>query len=65
VSLTGLSGHADYRELMKWAESITEPPQRVFVTHGEPQPAAAMADRLQTQRGFPASVPSLGEEVEL
>jgi len=65
VSLTGLSGHADYRELMQWASGISTPPTRAFITHGEPEPAAAMGDRLHRERDFPFHLPTLGEQVEL
>ena len=65
VSLTGLSGHADYSELMQWASGISVPPQRSFITHGEPEPAEAMGNRLKTERGFSVHLPTLGEQVEL
>jgi metallo-beta-lactamase family protein len=65
VSLTGLSGHADYNELMQWASGITAPPQQSFITHGEPEPAKAMGDRLHAERGFSVHLPALGDQVEL
>ncbi|MBI3872770.1 MAG: MBL fold metallo-hydrolase [candidate division Zixibacteria bacterium] len=65
VDIGGLSGHADYRELMKWLAGVTAPPKKTFVTHGEPGPAAAMVNRLAQERGFAAVAPRLGEEFEL
>ncbi|GAB4327861.1 MAG: MBL fold metallo-hydrolase [Candidatus Zixiibacteriota bacterium] len=65
ISFTGLSGHADYSELMRWVSSIDDSPQTTFVTHGEPGPATAMAKRLQSERGFNTLVPEFGQEVDL
>jgi metallo-beta-lactamase family protein len=65
VSLHGLSGHADYSELMRWAEAIPAPPQTTFVTHGEPAPSAAMADRLSSKRSFHTVLPEFGDQFEL
>ena len=65
TSLGGLSGHADYSEIMKWLGAIKTPPRMTFVTHGEPGPAEAMAQRLKTERGFATTLPELGDEFEL
>ena len=37
----------------------------VFVTHGEPDAAEALAARVERERGWKAHVPALGEAVEL
>jgi metallo-beta-lactamase family protein len=65
VKLSGLSGHADYYELLHWLEPIKEPPRMVFVTHGEPAQAEAMAGHLKAERNWPTAVPSMDETVEL
>ncbi|MEW6051665.1 MAG: MBL fold metallo-hydrolase [Candidatus Zixiibacteriota bacterium] len=62
--LGGLSGHADYFEIMHWLEPM-KPPKRVFLTHGEPTQSQAMADHLKQERGWPTHIPELGETVEL
>jgi metallo-beta-lactamase family protein len=61
----GLSGHADYTELMRWLGGLKKAPQTTFITHGEPGPAAAMAARVQEERRFKTVIPSLGDEFEL
>jgi metallo-beta-lactamase family protein len=63
--LGGLSGHADYSEIMTWLGAMETPPKMTFVTHGEPEPAAAMAQRVGAERGFSATLPELGDEFEL
>ena len=65
VVMHGLSGHADYYELLHWAEPIKKAPKKVFVTHGEPAQAEAMAAHWQTERGWTCHLPVLDEIVEL
>ena len=35
TALTGTSGHADKTGLLKWINSFTQKPKRVFVVHGQ------------------------------
>ena len=65
VHLHGLSGHADFYEILHWLEGLKQAPRRVFVTHGEPSQAAAMAQHIKDARGWDCHVPHLGETVEL
>jgi len=63
--LHGLSGHADADELMRWLSGVQDPPQCVFVTHGEEASALALAERIRRERGFRALVPSMHQRVDL
>lgn len=65
VDLGHLSGHADREELGRWLRDVGRAPREVFVTHGEPQAAAAFAAELGRTRGWKAHAPGLGERVEL
>jgi metallo-beta-lactamase family protein len=65
ANLKGLSGHGDAREMVRWLSEVTPPPRRIFLTHGEPDAAEALAARITKERGFPTHVPDLGETVEL
>jgi metallo-beta-lactamase family protein len=64
TSLEGLSGHADAGEMMRWMSEVQRP-RTVFLTHGEPEAALALAGRLTLERGFRTRVPELGETVDL
>jgi metallo-beta-lactamase family protein len=64
-SIPGFSAHADRDELTRWLLGIKRPPRRVFVTHGEPEAAAAFAAHVGTRFGWQASVPSYQETVLL
>lgn len=65
VSLSGLSGHADYREILRWLRPLDQPPQQVFITHGEPSQSQALADRFASERGWACRIPALNDVVEL
>ena len=61
----GFSAHADWQELLRWLEGMPGPPRRTFLTHGEPGPAAAMANHIRERFGWVAEVPQYGERFEL
>ncbi|MGQ0723226.1 MAG: MBL fold metallo-hydrolase RNA specificity domain-containing protein [Candidatus Eiseniibacteriota bacterium] len=65
VNLSGFSGHADAGELMRWYRTEATAPRGVFVTHGEPEAAAALAKRLEAAGAGAVRVPDLGEGVRL
>lgn len=64
VTLSGLSGHADRGELLRWLEPLAAP-LRAFVTHGERQSAHDFADTLRTTRGWNVTVPQMDQEFRL
>jgi len=61
----GLSGHADRSELLRWLGGLKSDPKQVFLTHGEPDSAEALADTLRKDRGWKVTVPDLGESHKL
>lgn len=65
LSLAGLSAHADAGELLHWVRSAPSAPRAVYVTHGEPAPAEAMAQRLRDAIGAEVRLPALGDEYDL
>ncbi|MEK7775250.1 MAG: MBL fold metallo-hydrolase [Candidatus Zixiibacteriota bacterium] len=65
VTYGGLSGHGDYTELLQWLKPFRTPPRRVFITHGEPAMASAMAEHLSTERQWQCHIPVMDESVEL
>ncbi|NOY40246.1 MAG: MBL fold metallo-hydrolase [Planctomycetes bacterium] len=62
--VSGLSGHADRSDLLRWLQPISNPKQ-VFLTHGESDSADALAEELRTTRNWKVRVPDLGETHEL
>ena len=65
ANLAMLSAHADADELIRWARGFTSPPKKVFVVHGEPQPADTLRRRLDHELGWQATVPRLNQVFEL
>ena len=65
VSLSSLSAHADYAEVLSWLRSIPDPPQRTFVTHGEPAAADAMRRHIEETSHWRCEVPLYAQTVEL
>ncbi|MEN0111174.1 MAG: MBL fold metallo-hydrolase [Planctomycetota bacterium] len=61
----GLSGHADRSGLLRWLSHIKTPPKQVFLTHGEPDSADALAKTLRAERGWKITVPQMDEWHEL
>ena len=57
----GLSGHADRSGLMRWLNGLNKDPEKIFLTHGEPDSADAFAEKLAKEWGWKAVVPDLGE----
>ena len=63
--LTGISGHADRRELLAWLRHIHQPPQQTFVVHGEPDASDTLRSTIRNELGWPARVPAHGECAEV
>jgi len=64
-SLHGLSAHADADGLLRWLGTATRAPRRVFVVHGDPVPARALAARITAELGWSTMVPEHGQSVAL
>ena len=66
ASIPGFSAHADRDELVRWlAGAAGRAPRRVFVTHGEPESAAAFAAHVHEHFGWETSVAKFDTTVEL
>src|SRR5437016_7712164 len=61
----GFSAHADWKEVIRWLEGMPSSPKRVFVTHGEPEAANAMAGHIKDRFGWNVEVPQYGERFDL
>jgi len=65
VSLDELSAHADQRELLAWMKPLAPALRRVFLVHGEPQQAAALATLIKTEYGVEATVAARGQTFDI
>lgn len=64
-SITNLSAHADYQEILTWLKNFTKPPKKVFITHGEPEAALALKGHIESELGWDCVVPEYLDEIEL
>jgi metallo-beta-lactamase family protein len=65
ATLPNASAHADADGILAWLKTAPRPPERVFVTHGEPAASQALRGCIESELGWQAHVPGLGESVEL
>jgi len=61
----GFSAHADWQGILRWLSGLHRPPNTVFLTHGEPEGASAMAEHIHERFGWNVHVPAFGETVPL
>ncbi len=64
-TIHALSAHADSHEILDWLKQFVRAPKHVFVTHGEDDAAAALAERIQRELGWECSVPQMNETASL
>ena len=65
VSLPGMSAHADARQIVQWLATAPQSPRGIYLNHGEPAPADALRQRIERDLGWSATVPRLGQTVEI
>jgi metallo-beta-lactamase family protein len=63
--IQGFSAHADRSTLMRWASHLKAPPRKVFLTHGEPEAAAALLGLVRGKLGFDTTIPDYGQSFDL
>lgn len=62
--LYGFSGHADRQGLLDWINNLKSPPRHTFLTHGELEPAEALAKTLRGQK-WRVAIPEYQETIDL
>ncbi|GAB3711173.1 MBL fold metallo-hydrolase RNA specificity domain-containing protein [Flavobacterium koreense] len=65
VEIEGLSAHADQQGLLNWLSELHSKPVKVFLVHGENQPADELRIKIKERFGFNCSIPLMGQEFEL
>lgn len=63
--IEGFSAHADWQDVLRWLETMSAAPKQAFITHGEPEAAAAMAELLREKFGWTVKIPAYGEKFDL
>ncbi|MGW1344475.1 MBL fold metallo-hydrolase RNA specificity domain-containing protein [Kribbella sp. NPDC002412] len=65
VGLSEFSAHADSGELVQWLSAAPQPPELVYVVHGEDHARAELAARIQDELDWTAVTPGHLERVRL
>lgn len=65
LEIEGLSAHGDQNDLLRWLSALENKPQKVFLVHGENEPADELRIKIKEQYGFNCTVPLMGQEFEI
>ena len=65
LEIQGLSAHGDQKDLLNWLSELQNKPTKVFLVHGENQPADELRIKIQEKYGLACKIPLLGQEFEL
>lgn len=65
LEIEGLSAHGDQNDLLNWLSALENKPKKVFLVHGENQPADELRIKIQEKYGYDCAVPMMGQTVEL
>ncbi|MBI4550892.1 MAG: MBL fold metallo-hydrolase [Candidatus Latescibacteria bacterium] len=63
--INGFSAHADRNGLLDWISGVGTQLKRVFLVHGNPDQAEALADGIRAVRSCAVTIPERGEWVDL
>lgn len=61
----GLSAHGDMDDLVRWLGDFEKGSPHVHVVHGEAESKSDLRDLIESEMGFRASVPGMGDVLEL
>ena len=63
--LENLSAHADQNGLVEWLSDLEQPPQKVFLIHGENQAADDLRLKIKERYNYECKIPFLGQILEI
>lgn len=55
--LSNMSAHADYEEILQWLSHFNHHPRKVFITHGEPEAANSLKEKIEKNYRWNCIVP--------
>lgn len=65
ATVSNLSAHADYVEMLDWLGHFSGPPKQTFITHGEPAAADALRRSIEEKMKWQCTVPEYQERASL
>ena len=64
-TIGGFSAHADQKSILDWLDGFETPPLKTFITHGEPEAATALAQKINDRPGWQTMIPAIGQSTLL
>jgi len=55
--LSNMSAHADYEEILEWLSHFNHHPKKIFITHGEPDAAQSLKQKIEERFDWTCHVP--------
>lgn len=55
--ISSTSAHADYQEILDWLSKVKKQPKTVFITHGEPESALSLKNKIEAKFGWTCKIP--------
>ncbi len=56
-SITSMSAHADYQEMLDWLANFKYPPKKVFITHGDLDATKSLKDKIKEKFNWSCVIP--------
>lgn len=63
IEIQGLSAHGDQKDLLNWLSELKNKPVKVFLVHGENQPADDLRIKINERYNYNCVVPYLNQEI--
>jgi len=63
--LSNMSAHADYEEILQWLSHFSHRPRKVFITHGEPEAAQSLKQKIEEKYKWNVVVPEYLQSEQL
>ena len=65
LQIEGLSAHGDQQDLLDWLSDLESRPKKIFLVHGENEPADALRIKIKDTYGYDCTIPLMGQERKL
>lgn len=59
------SAHADYNEILQWLGYFKNGPEKVFITHGQPESAQSLKQKIEKRFGWSVVIPKYLDSFDL
>lgn len=63
TAIHSMSAHADADEILRWLRGFRSAPAATYLVHGEPEPQAALRDRIARELDWTVNVPAYKDTV--